>query len=364
MPYVNGKWQAPSAEDASKDMNAYKALYGNLSGMGYNYNLNVPSKTGYDTSRPTYTKKETSTQSGGGGGNTTSNAAYLALLAQQQARAEQLAAQKQAAAQAAYDKNMAALNDAYAQRGDLLEKNYNDTLAQLQGQYDYGAQQVNQNADRAQQQAYINYMMSKRDLPQQLVALGLTGGASESRLAGLYNSYGNARNEVDTGRNNDISNLLQTLNQNKSAALQNYNAAISDDAARKLAYQMELEQNLANQTADILTDKYQMISELDSAYAQQMAALVKNQGQANSEPQNYIPSNESQPVQSTQATDNIGTTAIQSARNAYSAAIRSGMSESEALTAALGRIHDVASESGLSDDQLLMLGNQFRGLVR
>lgn len=205
---------------------------------------------------------------------------YLSLLQQQQARAEQLAAQRQAAAQAAYDKNMAALNSAYAQRGDLLKKNYDDTLAQLQGQYDYGAQQVNDNADRAQQQAYINYMMSKRDLPQSLAALGLTGGASESRLAGLYNNYGNARNAVDTERNGSLASLLQTLNQNKSDALQNYNTALSDDEARKLAYQMELEQNLANQTADILMDKYDTLGELDSAYASQMAALQKSQADA------------------------------------------------------------------------------------
>ena len=339
-------------------MNAYKALYGNLSGMGYNYNLNVPSKTGYDTSRPTYTKKETSTQSGGGGGNTTSNAAYLALLAQQQARAEQLAAQKQAAAQAAYDKNMAALNDAYAQRGDLLEKNYNDTLAQLQGQYDYGAQQVNQNADRAQQQAYINYMMSKRDLPQQLVALGLTGGASESRLAGLYNSYGNARNEVDTGRNNDISSLLQTLNQNKSAALQNYNAAISDDAARKLAYQMELEQNLANQTADILTDKYNMLNELDGAYAQQMAALQKNQADAAIDVSNwtYSVGNERDLLNTTQAQS-----ALSSAANVYRAAINNGYSDDEARSQAINDLWTSGWELGLSDDALDVLAFQISG---
>lgn len=300
--------------------------------------------------------------SSGSGGSSAS--AYQTLLVQQQARAEQLAAQKQAAAQAAYDKNMAALNNAYAQRGDLLKQNYEDTLAQLQGQYDYGAGQVNQNADRAQQQAYINYMMSKRDLPQQLAALGLTGGASESRLAGLYNNYGNARNEVDTGRNNDLASLLQTLNQNKSAALQNYNTAISDDEARKLAYQMELEQNLANQTADILTDKYNMLNDLDSAYAQQMAALVKNQGRASGDTQNYEASNVPQQVQSSQQTNSIGTSAIQSARNTYAAAIRTGMSESDALNAAIGQIYDIASASGLSEDQVISLGNQFRGMVR
>ena len=46
MPYVNGKWQAPTAEEASKDMNAYKDRYsGGLSGWGW---LNSADKVNYD----------------------------------------------------------------------------------------------------------------------------------------------------------------------------------------------------------------------------------------------------------------------------------------------------------------------------
>lgn len=275
---------------AIEEMNAYKATHGgDLTGMQSNYRLNVPGVEDYDPRMKTFIKKrdgggKVEDDSGGGGGGATGYgsimAAYQSLLEQQRARQEDAARLKQQAAQAAYDKNMGYLTDAYAKRGELLKGNYDDTLAQLQGQYDYGAQGVNQNADRAQQQAYINYMMSKRDLPQQLSALGINGGASESRLAGLYNSYGNARNEVDTGRNSDLAMLLNTLNQNKSSALQNYNSAMSDDDARKLAYQMELEQNLSNGTAQILTDKYSALNELDSTYAQQMAALQQAQAQA------------------------------------------------------------------------------------
>lgn len=305
-----------------------------------------------------HTTSKSNSRSSGSSGSGSSASAYQALLAQQQARAEQLAAQKQAAAQAAYDKNMAALNNAYAQRGDLLKQNYDDTLAQLQGQYDYGAGQVNQNADRAQQQAYINYMMSKRDLPQQLAALGLTGGASESRLAGLYNNYGNARNEVDTGRNSDLASLLQTLNQNKSAALQNYNSALSDDEARKLAYQMELEQNLANQTADILTDKYQMLSELDSAYAQQMSALQKSQADAAIDVSTWSHSagNERDLLNTKQAQS-----ALSSAASVYRSAINNGYSDDEAKNMAIQDIWTSGWELGLSDDALDVLAFQISG---
>ncbi len=69
------------------------------------------------------------------------------MQAQQDAaarRAEELARQKQQAAQAAYDKNMGYLNEAYANRSNLLQQNYNDALAQLQASYDSGARGVNQ----------------------------------------------------------------------------------------------------------------------------------------------------------------------------------------------------------------------------
>lgn len=207
------------------------------------------------------------------------SAYYAQQLAEQRAREAEAARQRQQAAQAAYTKNMAYLNDAYAKRGDLLQQNYAGTQSQLQGQYDYGAQGVNQNADRAQQQAYINYMMSKRDLPQQLSALGINGGASESRLAGLYNSYGNARNEVDAGRNSDLAMLRNTLNQNLAGADQTYKNQLANDAAQKLAYQMQLEQNRDNAVADIIS-QYGPVEGLDSLYTAEMEKLAQSQADA------------------------------------------------------------------------------------
>ncbi|WP_282147520.1 hypothetical protein [Ruthenibacterium lactatiformans] len=205
------------------------------------------------------------------------------MQAQQDAaarRAEELARQKQEAAQAAYDKNMGYLNEAYANRSNLLQQNYNDALAQLQASYDSGARGVNQNADSAQQQAYINYMMSKRDLPQALAAQGLTGGMSESALAGMYNSYGNNRNTIDRGRNESLAALLDTLNSNRSSALQSYNSQLSAAEQQKMAYQMQLEQALANGSAEILQNKYDTLQNLDNAYAQQILALQQAAAQA------------------------------------------------------------------------------------
>ena len=103
---------------------------------------------------------------------------------------------------------------------------------------------MNKQADNAQQQAYINYMMSKRDLPQQLTAQGISGGAAESTMAGLYNNYGNSRNTIDSGRNDSLADLLAGYNSDKATAQQNYNSALSNLETQKASQQMQLEQNL------------------------------------------------------------------------------------------------------------------------
>lgn len=242
----------------------------------------------YNQSSGTTTNSRDGNGSDSGSGSSSSAANYYAaMLAQVQAaqdaaarRAEELARQKQEAAQAAYDKNMGYLNEAYANRSNLLQQSYNDALAQLQASYDSGARGVNRNADSAQQQAYINYMMSKRDLPQALAAQGLTGGMSESALAGMYNSYGNNRNTIDRGRNESLAALLDTLNSNRSSALQSYNSQLSAAEQQKMAYQMQLEQALANGSAEILQNKYDTLQNLDNAYAQQILALQQAAAQA------------------------------------------------------------------------------------
>lgn len=244
-------------------------------------NTKVPTLGGTSTGVKTTTtvQSPSSSVSGSSGGSSGGNA-YASLIAQMEAQAaaerqrqEELARKKQEAAQAAYDKNMGYLNSAYSKRAEAQQKAYQDALAQLEGQYNSGAGKVNQGADEAQQQAYINYRLQQRDLPQALMAQGITGGAAESTLADMANSYGNNRNTVDKQRNSNLGDLLDTLNANKSNALQSYNNTLSDDEARKMAYQMELENALANQSADILTGQYDALSKVDSDYGSQIAAL-------------------------------------------------------------------------------------------
>ena len=80
--------------------------------------------------------------------------------------------------------------------------------------YEFARTQVDDGTDRALREAYINKMIGLRDLPDQLAAQGLSGGSSETALAGLYNNYGNARNGLETERQRQMAALLNTYQQN------------------------------------------------------------------------------------------------------------------------------------------------------
>lgn len=132
-----------------------------------------------------------STGSSGGGGGTTviyqqpSGPSYADILAQIQR--EQQAARDRA---------------------------YNEGVAAQKRNLEYSTEQVDNATNRALQEAYINRMMTQRNLPQTMSAQGLTGGAAESTIAGLYNNYGNARNALERERVEQISALQQAYNNN------------------------------------------------------------------------------------------------------------------------------------------------------
>lgn len=210
--------------------------------------------------------------------------AYMDLLnswmEQQRAAAEAAAAAKRQAAQQAYDRGMQALGNAYSSMQGSLKSNYESGLGTLQDSYNSGVNGVNQQADKAQNQAYINYMLTKRDMPQLLAAQGVNGGAAESTMAGLANNYGSSRNNIDTGRKDSLSELLNQLNANKASALQSYNSSLSDLEQRKMAYQMQLEQALADQIASAVNTQYDSMQSISSDYLTQALALQKAQQEA------------------------------------------------------------------------------------
>lgn len=172
-----------------------------------------------------------------------------------------LYAQRQGMAQNAYDSAMNRLNDAYNNAAENYRNIYNSGVDTLRGSYNNSQNRINDDAKKSLQEAYINKMLSQKNLAQQLAAQGISGGASESAVAGLINNYGNSRNGITRDWNNNLTDLEQTYNTNLNdlySAYQNQMAALDANKANAMN---TLEFNLAN----MLMDSMPSISEYISA---------------------------------------------------------------------------------------------------
>lgn len=130
------------------------------------------------------------------------------------------------------------------------DRAYRAAAEQQRKNLDYSTGQVNNAADKALQEAYINKMMTLKNLPQTLSAQGLTGGVAESTTAGLYNNYGNSRNAIETERLDQIGALQQAYNNNM-AQLEAQRA--SGAAASLSEYAPVLAQLVANNPTELVS---------------------------------------------------------------------------------------------------------------
>ena len=137
-----------------------------------------------------------------------------------------------------------ALRDRYANMLDELSGNHNTMLNALRQNYDSAVNTVNNNynlseqaqnanAEDALRQAYINYMISKKNMASDMSRMGYNGGVTESNQARMYNNYGNIRNdinrtladriaEINAKRNADLSDVLASYNTNVANQEKNY----------------------------------------------------------------------------------------------------------------------------------------------
>lgn len=271
MPYENGKWRAPTPEEASKDMNAYKALYGTgLSPTGW---MNSKDKVNYDVEQ--------------------AKQAAEAEVKQQAEAARQQATQRaaqQAAQQAAYEKQAQLLQQQYERQKAAEEAarqkqeaaalagrdamigaaqgNYDSSIAARQEAYDKNVGTVNSDAERAMQQAYINNQLQKRNLGQQLAALGRSGGAAESTLLGLANEYGGQRGALDEQRNEQLGDLALDLSQGKAEDLQRLNAL-----------KAQYESDYQNRIQDLASASLDRLLNYENSYTSAMASLEQARAQ-------------------------------------------------------------------------------------
>lgn len=107
-----------------------------------------------------------------------------------------------------YDTYLGDLGSQYQEMLAAVQSQREAQLSRIQAQYDAAVAQMErqrpqlqQNYEDSAKQAYIQNMLSKRDLPQQLAAQGLNGGMSESSQLALEADYGNqladARKQYD-----------------------------------------------------------------------------------------------------------------------------------------------------------------------
>ena len=153
------------------------------------------------------------------------------------------------------------------QQKESAKTSYDSLVGAAQGTYDNALKMYsdsNNNAvgkvqdatGNAMRQAYISNQMQQRNIGQQMAALGRSGGASESTLLGIANTYGQTRGNLDTQRNTQLGDLaLELSRQNASALsardeanagyLSDYNSAVSGYETAYAAQQAQIEQQLA-----------------------------------------------------------------------------------------------------------------------
>lgn len=194
-----------------------------------------------------------------------------------EAEAERLRQQQEKIAQRSYDSNMSALQKAYDQKANLLKQNLDSTRGTLGNAYNTSKGNVNAQSDKALKEAYVNRMLSQKNLAQNMAAQGISGGLSETTSAGLYNNYGNSRNNIEQTRSNNLTDLENTYQNNLASAEQQYNSQLAEDASAKAAQEIQLRSDLANLVANSYSDMYKNIPTLTDAYTAQMQKILANQ---------------------------------------------------------------------------------------
>lgn len=252
---------------------------GNLTSRGY------PGSVGSSSSYSSGVAgaKTANTRSSGGSSSSKASSAsntadaYSALLAAyRQNDYSDYLRQMREAAQNAYDRGMGALNSAYDSQMNSLSSNLNETRNQLANQYNRSKQGISDDAEASLRQAYINNMLNRKNLTQQMTAQGLTGGATETTMANMLNNYGNARNNINTTLNNNLANLEGNYSDNLSQAMQAYNSAVANANLQKAQQAMTLENALANNQISALGDYQSLMQRENQNYLDLLKAAIAN----------------------------------------------------------------------------------------
>ena len=219
---------------------------------------------------------------------------------------EGLRAQQRADAEAAYARARDNLNSAYGEASSAFGNIYNRGADQLGRSYSNSRGKINQEATDAFQQAYINRMLSEKNLTQRLAAMGMSGGASESTMAGLINNYGNARNGIQRTLDTNLGDLEMKYQGNLADLYSAYQSNMANIASQRASQLANLEMQLANLNANMGGDYYSMLMSNAGKLQNVMSNAVANQA-AYSAPVAQEVTNTFNPANIQQANDVGGT---------------------------------------------------------
>ena len=201
---------------------------------------------------------------------------YEELERQEREYQEELARQQQERADEAYRNNMARISNAYDSMAGRLSENYGSTRDRLNNARQESRTDVNSDAEKSLREAYINNMLTKRNLNQRLSAMGYNGGATETTMANLENQYGNSRNNINTTLNNNLRKLETTYGDNLASALQSYNDALNNLDLTRLSLENEAEARRQN-ADDTFYSSLASLNRTDTSYLQALQNALQAQ---------------------------------------------------------------------------------------
>lgn len=156
-----------------------------------------------------------------------------------------------------------------------IRDNYAKALADYTNQRNAEANRertsVNSNYDTAQRANYVQYMQNKRDLPEQMARMGVSGsGASETSALRAQTNYENLYNNTERSRNAELGKinnaLSDQLNTYRMTADQNMNDEIAQNLQLRANYEKQLQQEAEQRFANTISG-YDSISGIDNEIA-------------------------------------------------------------------------------------------------
>jgi hypothetical protein len=168
------------------------------------------------------------------------------------------------------------INDYYA---DLLRKQEEAARQRTQSALEANnayIPQINQYSDKQLQDAYISKELNRVNLPQQLSALGYSGGATETSMMGAQADYENRRGTIEQDRGDSLNKIRQNASQIEATG----NADLADMSAQ---YYRDMIQKAQR---DAETEKSEYASTV-GAYASDYQAQINKLIAAGYSPDSY-----------------------------------------------------------------------------